>query len=508
MLSFGGDNFRIGVLAFVLLSILVLLILRATRQSKAVRQSIKLPLIFIFLLLTFYDVFFAFGISIPKSIERYYYALLYFSIAILFIRLSIYLFYGVFLPRVKKYRAPRLLEEITGVVLFVLAAILIIQNTLNIQLTTVLATSAIITVVIGLALQETLGNLFAGLALQLDPAYKVGDWIHTGENMGCVEEVTWRATKIRTLNNDLVIIPNGQIAKEKVTNHSDPPGAHATRVDVSVSYGVPPNKVELVVKEMLKEVPNVTMNPSPDIRLNAFHEFSVDYQIKFFIRDYGQLEPTLSAVRKGLWYHFRRNSVEIPFPIRNVYVHDRQEQKDISEIIHRRLSESLHNVYLFASLDEEERRLIVEYLSEMNFAAGELIIREGESDDSFFIIEEGEVEVSIAPVPGQKKVLTTLKKGDFFGEIALLTGEKRTATVMALADVRVYQLKKDNFKRVLETRPDILDEISNVLSRRKDELAVLIAESAGMEEDSRNMDTQEVKLHILKRIRNYFGLRD
>jgi CRP-like cAMP-binding protein len=292
-----------------------------------------------------------------------------------------------------------------------------------------------------------------------------------------------------------------------VTNHSDPPGPHATRADVGVSYAVPPNKVDFVVKEMLKEIPNVAMDPPPDIRLNTFHEFFVDYQIKFFIYDYGQLEPTLSAVRKGLWYHFRRNGVEIPFPVRNVYLHDWQERKDANEQVQQRLSESLQKVYLFASLDEEERRLIVGHLSEMNFAVNELIIREGESDDSFFIIEEGEVEVFITPLSGQKKILTTLKKGDFFGEIALLTGEKRTATVRAMTDVRVYQLKKENFKRVLETRPDILDEISNVLSRRKDELAVLMAQSAGMEEDSGNMNTQEVKFHILKRIRNYFGLR-
>jgi small-conductance mechanosensitive channel/CRP-like cAMP-binding protein len=507
MLNFGSDNFRLGILAFVLMSIAVLIILRATRQSRVVRQSIKVPLIFIFLLLALYDILFTLGMSIPKTLERYYYALLYLSIAILFIRLAILLFYGSLLPTFKKYRAPKLLEEITGVVLFAIAAILIIQNTLNIQVTTVLATSAIITVVIGLALQETLGNLFAGLALQLDPAYQVGDWIQTGDNMGLVEEVTWRATKLRTLNNDFIIIPNGQIAKEKVTNHSDPYGPHATRVNVNVSYNVPPNKVSSVVVEMLKEVPNVTMEPSPDIRLNGFHDFSIEYQIKFFIREYAQLEPTLSAVRKALWYYFRRNEVEIPFPVRDVFLHDSKQQETKRDTILQHLTDSLRRVYLFSSLEKEELRLIAVHLSEVNFASGEFIIREGESGDSFFIMEEGEVEVFITPIPNQKKVLNTLRKGDFFGEIALLTGEKRTANVRAVDEVRVYQLSKENFKDVLESRPEILDEISNVLSRRKDEQAVLMAQSVGMETDSRDMNTQEAKFRILKRIRNYFGLR-
>lgn len=506
MLNFGEDHLRIGILTFLLLCFLVLITLRATRQSKMVRQSIRSPLLFIFFLLGIYIVFFTMGMKIPKSVERYYFAILYLSIAIFFIRFSILLFFGFFLPGVKKYRAPRLLEEITGVVLFAVAAILVIQKTLNIQLTTVLATSAIITVVIGLALQETLGNLFAGLALQLDPAYQVGDWIHTGENLGRVEEVTWRATKLRTLDNDLIIIPNGQIGKEKLTNHSYPLGPHATRVIVKVTYGIPPNKVDSVVKESLLRVPNVTMEPAPDIRLNAFLEYAVEYQIKFFIMDYGLLEPTLSAVRKSLWYHFRRNGIEIPVPIRNVFLHDRQEQYDSREIILQHLNESIGKVYLFSSLEEEERRMIVAHLSELNFAANELIIREGDTDDSFFIIEDGEVEVFIAPAPGQKKVLTTLKAGDFFGEIALLTGEKRTASVRAINEVRVYQLKKENFKKVLESKPEILDEISSVLSRRKDELEVLMAQTT--EEGVQNLDTQQVKFRILKRIRNYFGLRD
>lgn len=507
MLNFGEDHLRIGILIFLLLGFLVLIILRATRQSKMIRQSIRSPLLFIFFLLVIYDVFFAMGMELPKSIERYYFAILYLSIAVFFIRLSVLLFFSFFLSGIKKYRAPRLLEEITGVVLFAVAAILIIQNTLKIQLTTVLATSALITVVIGLALQETLGNLFAGLALQLDPAYQVGDWIHTGENLlGRVEEVTWRATKLRTLNNDLIIIPNGQIAKEKLTNHSFPLGPHATRVTVNVTYGLPPNKVDSVVKESLLQVPNVTMEPAPDIRLNAFLDSAVEYQIKFFIMDYGLIEPTLSAVRKSLWYHFRRHGVEIPVPIRNVFLHDRQEQYDFREAILQHLNESMGKVYLFSSLEEEERRLIVAHLSEMNFAANELIIREGDTDDSFFIIEDGEVEVFIAPAPGQKKILTTLKAGDFFGEIALLTGEKRTASVRAINEVRVYQLRKENFKKVLESKPEILDEISSVLSRRKDELAILMAQTT--EEGTQDLDTQQVKFHILKRIRNYFGLRN
>ena len=267
----------------------------------------------------------------------------------------------------------------------------------------------------------------------------------------------------------------------------------------------PPNRVDRVVREVLNQTPNVTMEPPPEVRVGDFKDYSIDYDLKFYYKDPGLLEPMLAAVRKGLWYHFRRNAVEMPLPIRELYVHDRQEQLDTQKAMLKRLSESLRKVYLFASLDEDERLLIAEQLEEVRYASGEFIIREGEAGDSFFIIDQGEVEVFVNSPSGNRKSLATLSVGDFFGEIALLTGERRTASVQATLDVRVFRLKKDSFKSVLETRPDILDEISSVLSRRKDQLVSLLAESAGASE-SMSMNPEQAKNRILGRIRSYFGL--
>lgn len=479
-------------------------VIRLTRHHKVIRQKIRFPLTVVFLLLTTLDVLFVINFQMPKMVEHYFMAVLYLAIAVLFIRIAVMALFA-FLERTKHYRIPKLVEEITKALLYGVAVIAIIQYTLNIQVTTVLATSAIITVVIGLALQETLGNLFAGLALQMDPAYQVGHWIRVGERMGKVEEVTWRATKLRTVNNDSIVIPNGVIAKETLMNLSYPVTAHAARMHISVSYETPPNRVDRVIKEVLSQTPNVTMEPPPEVRLSEYKDFSIDYDVKFYYKDPGLLESMLAAVRKGLWYHFRRNGVEIPFPIRELYIHDREERLDIKNTMLKRLSESLRKVYLFSSLDEDERLLIAEVLEEVRYASGELIIREGEAGNSFFIIDQGEVEVFVNSPSGNRKSLATLSVGDFFGEIALLTGEKRTASVQATLDVRVFRLQKDNFKSVLETRPDILDEISNVLSRRRDQLVSLLAESTGTGE-SVAMNAEQAKSRILGRIRSYFGL--
>ncbi len=499
-------NMKMGGLIFLAMTFVVLAVLRLIRQHPVIREKIKLPLIAVFSLLTIYDIFYILQKPIPGMIEPYYFALLYLAIATVLIQLAVFLFFEIFLLRSKHYQTPTLLKEIANVVLFTFAVILIIQDTLKIQVATVLATSAIITVVLGLALQETLGNLFAGLALHLDPPYHPGDWVHAGEIVGRVEEVTWRATKLRTTNNDLIVIPNGQLAKEKVTNHSFPAIPHATRVNVPVSYHVPPNKVAHVVREVLATVDNVTMEPPPEIRVNAYHDFSIDYQIKFFYKDFGIIEPTLAAIRKALWYYFRRNEIEIPFPIRNVYLHERDEMLAIKERRLLHLADSLRKVYLFAPLDDEERRLIAERLVEMHFAQGELVIREGDTGDSFFIIEEGEVEVFLTSASGKRKILTTLAEGDFFGEMALLTGERRTASVEAARDARVYSLTKSSFKEVLERKPEILEEISSVLSRRKDQLVDRMAESTGAHDPEAPLNISEARNRILFRIRNYFGL--
>jgi len=499
-------SMKMGGLIFLVMTFLVLAVLRFTRQHQVVREKIKMPLIAVFGLLTIYDIFYILQKPIPPMLEGYYFALLYLGIAIILIQLAIFLFFDVFLFRNKQYQTPALLKEITNVVLFTIAVILIIQDTLKIQVTTVLATSAIITVVLGLALQETLGNLFAGLALHLDPPYHPGDWVQAGDVVGRVEEVTWRSTKLHTVNNDLIIIPNGQLAKEKIINHSFPSTPHATSVNVAVSYDIPPNKVVRVVREVLATINNVTMDPPPDIRVSRYLEFSIDYQIKFWFTDFGIIDPTLAEIRKSLWYHFRRNEIEIPYPIRNIYLHEHEEMSSIQDQKLRHLADSLKKVYLFALLDEEERRLIAERLVEMHFAQRELIIREGDMDDSFFIIDEGEVEVFLTSASGKRKVLTTLSEGDFFGEMALLTGERRTASVEAILDVRVYSLSKHSFKEVLERKPEILDEISTVLSRRKDQLVDKMAESTGVHSEEAPSNISDAKNRILSRIRNYFGL--
>ncbi len=499
-------SMKMGGLIFLVMTFVILAIFRFTRQHRIVREKIKTPLIAVFCLLTVYDFFYILQKPIPPMLEGYYFALLYLGIAIILIQLGIFLFFDVFLVRSKHYQTPALLKEITNVVLFTIAVILIIQDTLKIQVTTVLATSAIITVVLGLALQETLGNLFAGLALHLDPPYHPGDWVQAGDVVGRVEEVTWRSTKLHTVNNDMIVIPNGQLAKEKIINHTFPPAPHATSVNVAVSFHVPPNKVARVVREVLATIDNVTMDPAPDIRVSKYMDFAIDYQIKFWFKDFGIIEPTLAEIRKSLWYHFRRNEIEIPFPIRNVYLHEREEVLSTHEQSLRHLADSLKKVYLFAPLDDEERRLIAEKLVEMHFAQREMIIREGDTDDNFFIIEEGEVEVFLTSVSGKRKVLTTLGEGDFFGEMALLTGERRTASVEAIRDVRVYSLGRHSFKEVLERKPEILDEISNVLSRRKDQLADKLAESSGGHNEEAPSNISDAKNRILSRIRNYFGL--
>ena len=506
MFDTAAEHVQIGLIVFAAMTATLLMTFRLTRQHPTIREKIKGPLVVVFLLLTLLDVLYITNTEPPAAIKPYLYAILYLSIAVLLIRVLIFFFFDIFLVRSKKYRAPQLLKEITTVVLFVVVLVAIMQNILKIQVGTLLATSALITVVLGLALQETLGNLFAGLALQLDQPYRQGDWIRIKDIFGRVEEVTWRATKLKTINNDYIIVPNGQIAKEVVTNHSFPEGPHATRILFPASYDASPNHVSKVVVEALQEVDNVIHEMVPEIRLNTFGDSSIAYEIKFFIRDFGLLEPTLASVRKAIWYHLRRNDIHLPYPIRNVYLHEREEmEQEYKKTIHK-LSGTLSRVYLFASLGEEERKLIAEKLVEMRYAEGEMIIREGEQDESFFIIEKGDVEVYLLSAHGSRKTLTTLHDGDFFGEMALLTGQKRTANVRAIGDVRVYRLDKDSFKMVLEANPAILDDIGSVLVRRKDQLEVLMAESSGSHGEDMSLNIQDAKLRILSRIRSYFGL--
>ncbi|MEO8680560.1 MAG: mechanosensitive ion channel family protein [Vicinamibacterales bacterium] len=352
-------------------------------------------------------------------------------------------------------RFPGIVQDVTVIALFTAISTVLMREQL-------LTTSAVGAVVVGFALQDTLGNLFAGLAIQIEKPFRVGHWIALGEREGQVEEVTWRATKLRTKAGQFLIIPNSVIAKEPLLNFSQPTLPTRIEVEVGASYGTPPNDVKRAIREAIANAPLAMTLPEPHVVINRFGDSAIDYLAQFWVEDYAVDRSAKDQVRTNIWYEFRRRNIEIPWPIQIQYERD-EEPARTDRLIDTAAAE-LSSVDLFSTLAPEARRALSASSPEHLFAAGEAIVRQGAAGDSMFVVLDGGVRVTLEP-SGQE--VARIAAGGFFGEMSMLTGEPRTATVRAAEDVRVLEITAQSFRDLALSTPGLVDHVTDVVTTRK-----------------------------------------
>src|SRR6185436_6619123 len=278
-------------------------------------------------------------------------------------------------------RFPAIVQDFIVIVLFTVIGTVLLREQL-------LTTSAVGAVVVGFALQDTLGNLFAGLAIQIEKPFRVGQWVQIGEREGQVQEITWRATKLRTKAGQFLVVPNSFISKEPVLNYSEP--IIPTRIDVEVgaSYSVPPNDVKRAMHEAMANSPLVMRAPEPQVTIKGFGGSAIDYLAQFWIEDYAVDRTARDQVRTNIWYTFRRHNIEIPWPIQIQY--ERDEEPIRTEAHITTAAGQLASVDLFKTLSQEARQALAALASHHLFAAGESIVRQDAAGDSMFVLMKGQ----------------------------------------------------------------------------------------------------------------------
>lgn len=353
---------------------------------------------------------------------------------------------------------------------FVIALILLASTFLSSQLVT---TSAVSAVVIGFALQDTLGNAFAGLAIQSEKPFHVGHWVRVGDFEGRVAEVTWRATKLRTKAGNFAIVPNNIVAKEAIINYSEPAAPLRLEVEVGASYLVPPNKVKAAMMEAIRHSSRVLAAPAPDVLLVGFDASAINYRARFWIDDYGQDDPAKDEVRTAIYYAFQRHDIEIPWPLQVQY-----ERDWVPPDVSKRVAEEeqlLASVDLFATITPELRNQIALSAPMAVYGSGETIVRQGEEGQSMFVVLSGTVSVVLQP---SREEVARIDRGGYFGEMSLLTGEPRSATVIAVGDVVVVEIGADLFRRLATAHPEAIEKIGMAAMVRRSGLDQMKSVSA------------------------------
>jgi small-conductance mechanosensitive channel len=382
---------------------------------------------------------------------------------------------------------PNIVQDAIVVVLFAIVAVLVLGER-------VFVTSAVGAVVLGFALQDTLGNAFAGLAIQIEKPFRVGQWIRVGEHEGKVAEITWRATKLRTKADAFVVVPNNLVSREAIVNYSEPVIPVRLSVEVGATYLKPPNEVKAAIKEAIDNAPLVLRDPAPDVLLVDFASSAITYRARFWVEDYARDEVARDQVRSAIYYSFARHDIEIPWPIQVEYERAAPEGRRAETA--ERYVELLGRVQVFAPLDPRERRDLVDLSQVRLYAAGETVVRQDAPGSSMFVVCSGDLRVILEP--GRTEVARH-GPGGFFGEMSLLTGKPRTASVVALSDSELLEITADAFRRFVLAQPAVLESVLDAVRTRQAELDHARANATTAVKD-------ETPTSFLERVRQFLRL--
>src|SRR5438270_4512547 len=404
----------------------------------------------------------------------------------------------------KQTPIPHFLREVVGGLIFLIALLIVLSAGYHAEreLKGVLAGSGIAAIILGFAGQNLFGGIIAGVSLQINRPYKVGDWLKVGDTYGEVREINWRSTRLRTNDTIYLDIPNNEIVKTTIINLHYPTEVHAMRIRVGIDYNVPPNRVKDALSRAATNANGVLPNPPVKIYLVDFGDHAITYEIKFYMGNHARINEINDAVRTNVWYELKRQRINIPYPIRTLQL-ERRPSAPVPEG-HEEARAILRGELLFQCLSDGQIDNLVKQSHLNHFGRGERVIEEGAEGDSMFILLRGAAEVSVSK-NGSTIPVATLRSGDCFGEMSLLTGEKRSATVRAENDCYVMEISKDVMGEVIRESPDCLKQLSELLAKRKMETEGILKDLATSSADQAAKQ-REYTATFLRRLKTFFAL--
>jgi small-conductance mechanosensitive channel/CRP-like cAMP-binding protein len=467
------------------------------------RAGVRLGLFFrlFCLILAFYAAIAVYGVHAPwrKHVGA---AAILLSTALVVALINRYI-WDLYFEKKRQTLIPHFLREVVGGIIFLIVLLFVLSYGYHAeaQLKGLLAGSGVIAIIVGFAGQNLFAGIIGGISIQINRPYKVGDWLQVHERFAEVMEINWRSTRLRTNDNIYLDIPNNEMVSHEIVNLHYPTEVHAMRIRVGVEYKNRPNRVKDTLFRAASTADGVLAEPKVKVFLVDFAEFAVIYEIKFYMGNHSRINEINDAVRTNVWYELKRQGITIPFPIRTLQLERKavrpvQEDYDEARTI-------LRDEPLFECLSDAQIDNLVKEARLNCFGRGESVIQEGAEGDSMFVLLRGAAQVSVSK-NGSLIPVATLNAGDCFGEMSLLTGERRMATVQAKSDCYVLEIGKPVMAEVIRDSPDCLERLSQLLARRKLETEGILKEVARTDEQV--LKEQQYTATFLHRLQSFFQL--
>lgn len=376
----------------------------------------------------------------------------------------------------------------------------------------VLGASAVVSAVLALSLQSTLGNVIGGVAIQLDGSLNVGDWVQLENGrQGKVKAIRWRHTVLETRDWGTLIVPNSSLLQSQILvlgKREGQPKQHRLWVYFNVDFRYPPSRVIAAVNDALQQgtIANVATDPKPHCICMDFAKDTRDsfayYAVRYWLTDLAADDPTSSLVRQRIYTGLKRAQIPLARPALTMFTRGEEDDHVRMARHHGERVAALRNMELFQALNDQEREHLADHLLFAPFGAGELVTHKGNVAHWLYVLTKGTVDIQITE-GGVTKVLTEIVAPGFFGEMGMMTGEPRAADVFAKTDVECYRLDKEGFQEIMLARPSLAAEMSKTMAKRR---AELVAARDGLEASAKAQFESEENERILKRIEAFFGL--
>ena len=378
-------------------------------------------------------------------------------------------FTRVFLIFERRPREGRLIQDLIVGVIYLSAALSVVAYVFNAPVGTLIATSGVFAIILGLALQSTLSDVFSGIALNLSKAYEVGDWIVLSDGFeGRVVETNWRTTHLLNASNDLVVLPNSGLAKAQLTNLSSPNRSHGVKLHVRVAPTKAPSAISDVMHTVLLSSNSILLAPPPTVEIKSLDAQAIEFELSFRVKDFAASSTARHEVYDLIYRHTLAAGLVLAQPreASAVTVGPPQAAAAAAAAEPRNTAlRLLDAVPLFTSLTEEEKEALAATMTRKTYRKGEVLVEQGAKLNSLMVIRNGVVVVS-RHEHGHDTELSRLAPGDYFGEDGLFTGAGETGTIRALTFVAAYEVGQAALAKLMHERPSIADEISVTLSRR------------------------------------------
>lgn len=424
------------------------------------------------------------------------------ALFIAFIRMFLLVSFEVVLPRLTGAVVSRIVTDIVHGVVY-LAGILWLLRGAGLDAVSLLTTGTVLGAVIGLSLQETLGNIFAGLAVQAEEPFRVGEWVAVEGTglLGQVMEINWRATRIRTEDDEMVDIPNGLIARSAIRNFNAPDPTFELELPFTAPYHVSPGVVRDIAVRAAQRVASLDPRP-PWCGITGFHESGVAYRLRFYSRSMPNRREQLSEVAENLWSGLSERGLTVGFPLRLQYQHPGPylahtgPAGGVDTAEHQQRFHALARLDFLAPLSIADRQQLADELERLHEPAGAIVVAEGDETPACYLVITG----TLLGRDGQG-VERTLGMGAYFGELTLMTGLPQPETVVAQTEVSLLRIDPRMLQeRLAHSQPEILARIGAILARRC-EARQEAASGASAPEGAL------VEGQIVSRMRRLFGLR-